>query len=100
MQIFKTVTLRTTIHDFVRYANNLNDKIIKRPYSALTNYSLALNLFYSSPFKSLDTQLSPPSIYENMKTILDNLSQSKGNEGEYAKILYQGFNRKYLSSKK
>ena len=87
--------LNTAIDDFVSYGHYLNEKMINRPYSALVNYSLALNLFYSSPYKTFETRFNPIGIYEDMKMTLEKITKIKGEEGAYGALLFEGFKKKY-----
>ena len=65
-----------------------------RPFSAIANEALALNLLTANPFR-LPTVHTPLTVHRRIKDTLYEISKIKGDEGDYAKELLNGFNSKY-----
>lgn len=86
--------LASGVEDFIKMANSLKQKLNSRPFSAIANEALALNLLTANPF-ALSTVHTPLTIHKRINDALQNLSAVRGEEGDYAKKLFDGFNKKY-----
>ena len=82
------------IDDLMKMSNSLRQHLNLRPFSAIANEALALNLLTASPF-ALSTVHTPLTIHNRISESLQTLSMGKDIEGEYAQKLLEGFNKKY-----
>ncbi len=82
------------IDDLMKMSNTLKQHLNLRPFSAIANEALALNLLTASPFV-LSTVHTPLTIHNRISESLQTLSMEKDIEGEYAQKLLEGFNKRY-----
>lgn len=82
------------VEDLIKMSNSLNQHLNLRPFSAIANEALALNLLTASPF-ALSSVHTPLTMHNRINESLQKLSMEKDLEGEYAKKLLVGFNKKY-----
>lgn len=82
------------IDDLMKMSNSLKQHLNLRPFSAIANEALALNLLTASPFV-LSTVHTPLTIHNRISESLQILSAEKDIEGGYAQNLLEGFNKKY-----
>ena len=82
------------VDDLINMANSLKQKLNLRPFSAIANEALALNLLTATPFV-LKTVHTPLTIHNRISESLQELADERGHKGEYAQKLLDGFNKKY-----
>jgi len=86
--------IASAIEDLLKMANSLKDKWHSRPFSAIANEALALNLLTASPFP-LPSAFSPIIVHKRIVDTLKHIALKDSEEAIYAQALLNGFHKKY-----
>lgn len=86
--------IASAVEDLLKTSNQLKDKWYARPFSAIANEAIALNLLTAAPIQ-IPTSFTPISIHKRISDTLVSIAKLESKESDYAKDLLGGFRRKY-----
>ncbi|HWP93531.1 MAG TPA: hypothetical protein VNN20_15165 [Thermodesulfobacteriota bacterium] len=86
--------MNSGVDDLLKTANYLKDKWFERPFSAIANEALALNLLMASPF-NLGSTYTPLYVRNRIANTLGQIASKDDEAGMYSRELLESFKRKY-----